>query len=161
MRQYYKRSRWAPRRRVRGFDYEFSSLEVILQQLKDGADAMAKLCARILDENKMENVKVLDVGGSLQITDYFVIASGKTPRHVKAAGDEILRNLRERGASRRGLEGYREGKWVLIDFDDVVIHLFLSENREFYDLEHLWGDCPAIEWADEAGAARRVNVGTS
>jgi ribosome-associated protein len=123
-------------------------MEVILDQLMDGSAAVAKLCARILDENKMEKVKVFDVGSALQITDYFVIASGRTPRHVKAASDEILRRLRERGATRRGLEGYREGKWVLIDLDGVVVHLFLSENREFYDLEHLWGDCPAVDWLE-------------
>ncbi len=119
-----------------------------MDELKDGSAAVAKLCARILDENKLENVKVFDVGSALQITDYFVIASGRTPRHIKAASDELLRRLRERGSTRRGLEGYREGKWVLIDLDGVVVHLFLSENREFYDLEHLWGDCPAVDWLE-------------
>ncbi len=113
---------------------------------KEGSAALARLCARILDENKMDGIRVLDVGSSLQITDCFVVASGKTQRHVKAASDEIVRKLRERGVLRRGLEGYRDGKWILIDFHGVVIHLFSDESRAFYDLENLWGDCPTIEW---------------
>jgi len=118
-----------------------------LKQDSNGSAELAKLCARILDANKMDNVRVLDVAGTLQIADYFVVASGRTQRHVKAASDELVRGLRERGTSRRGLEGYRDGKWVLLDFDGVVIHLFLKESRSFYDLENLWGDCPELEWA--------------
>ena len=127
-----------------------------MNQWKEGSAEMARLCARILDEIKLENVKVFDVGNSLQITDYFVIASGKTPRHVKAASDDLLKKLRAIGAVRRGREGYREGKWVLIDLDGVVIHLFLNENRGFYDLEHLWGDCPTLDWSE---AAQRQDAG--
>ena len=114
-------------------------------------EALAKLCARVLDDNKMEDIKVFHVEGALQITDYFVLASGRTPRHLKAASDEILRKLREAGARRRGLEGYRDGKWVLMDFSDVVVHLFLTENREYYALEELWGDCPSVDWGRGSG----------
>jgi ribosome-associated protein len=110
-------------------------------------EEIAKLCARVLDESKMEDIQVFHVEGALQITDYFVLASGRNPRHLKAASDEILRKLREVGARRRGLEGYREGKWVLLDFSDVVIHIFLAENRDYYSLEDLWGDCPRIDWS--------------
>lgn len=134
--------------------YRNSNQEVLLKKWKDGSAALARLCARILDDVKMDNIRVLDVGDSLQITDYFVVASGKTERHVKAGGDEVLRKLREQGVVRRGLEGYREGKWVLIDLHGVVVHLFLTESRSFYDLENLWGDCPTIEWTrDSEGKA--------
>ncbi len=117
-----------------------------MKNWKDGSASLAKLCARILYENKLDDIRVLDVGDSLQITDFFVIASGSTPRHLKAASDELLRNLRESGTLRRGIEGYREAKWVLIDLDTVVIHLFLGESRSFYGLENLWGDCSTVEW---------------
>jgi len=140
--------------------------EVTLKEVDRSSAAVAKLCARILDANKMERVKLLDVGSSLQIADYFVIASGRNPRHLKAVSNELLKKLRESGAHRRGLEGYREGNWVLIDFDDVVVHVMLEESREFYDLENLWGESPALEWVDgdwvEAPAdASRRSAGSS
>src|SRR5688572_14233893 len=128
-------------------------------------EEIAKLCARVLDESKMEDIQVFHVEGALQITDYFVLASGRNSRHLKAASDEILRKLREVGARRRGLEGYREGKWVLLDFGDVVVHLFLGENRDYYSLEDLWGDCPRLDWrsgggSPRAGALRKTVGGT-
>lgn len=105
----------------------------------------------------MQDVRVINVRNALGITDYFVIASGRNPRHVKAASDELLRELRESGTPRRGIEGYREGKWVLVDLSDVVVHLFLAESRELYDLEHLWGDCPSLEWSSGDGGAARTS----
>ena len=112
---------------------------------QDRSERLARLCARVLDEAKMEGIRVLRVDGALQITDYFIFASGRSPRQVKAASDELMKRLRDAGALRRGLEGYREGKWVLLDFSDLVVHLFVEESREFYDLENLWGDCPSLE----------------
>jgi ribosome-associated protein len=120
--------------------------DVTLDGEGDRASWLARLCARICDEQKLEDIAIIKVEGALQITDYFVVASGKSPRHLKAATDELLRELREAGAQRRGLEGYREGKWVLVDFADVVIHLFLKDSRSFYALEELWGDCPRMAW---------------
>ena len=119
---------------------------------KDGSSVeLARFCARVLDENKLENIRVLDVAGSLQITDFFVVASGRAPRHVKAASDELVRRLRDGGTARRGLEGYREGRWILLDFEGVIVHLFLDESRAFYDLENLWGDCPRVSWENAPG----------
>jgi len=120
------------------------------------SEELARLCARVLDESKMEDIQVFHVEGALQITDYFVVASGRNPRHLKSASDEILRKLREVGARRRGLEGYREGKWVLLDFSDVVVHLFLTENRGYYSLEELWGDCPRLDWTVKSGGGPRA-----
>jgi ribosome-associated protein len=135
---------------------------------EDRSERLARLCAQVLDESKMGGIRLLRVEGTLQITDYFVVASGRSPRHVKAATDELMRRLREEGASRRGLEGYREGKWVLLDFFEVVVHLFVEESRQFYDLENLWGDCPRLEWAAELPpaaspglAAARTPAGSS
>ena len=107
--------------------------------------ATAKLCARILDEQKMDDIKIFDVRDSLQITDCFVIATGRNPRHVRTAGDRLAKELREQGIQRRGLEGRDQGRWVLLDLNDVVVHLFLVETRQFYDLELLWGDSPTVD----------------
>jgi ribosome-associated protein len=126
--------------------------EVTQEEEKDRAAWLARLCARVLDEHKLEDIEIIRVEDALQITDYFVVASGKNPRHLKAATDELLKELRNAGAQRRGLEGYREGKWVLVDFTDVVVHLFLKDNRSFYALEELWGDCPRVSW--EPGSYR-------
>jgi ribosome-associated protein len=126
---------------------------------QDRSERLARLCAQVLDESKMEGIRILRVEGSLQITDYFVVATGRNPRHVKAAGDEVMKRLREAGAFRRGLEGYREGKWILLDFLEIVVHLFVEESRQFYDLENLWGDCPRLEWVSSGRAA--ASAGTT
>jgi ribosome-associated protein len=116
----------------------------------------AKRCARLLDEKKIEDLKIFDVSGSLQITDFFVIGTGMNSRHLRSACDYLIELCRAEGLSRSRLEGYRNGSWVLVDFGDVVIHLFLPDRRKHYDLELLWGDCPRVEWADgNASAAAR------
>jgi ribosome-associated protein len=98
----------------------------------------------------MKDIKIFDVRQSLQITDCFLLATGLNRRHLKAAGEHLTKELREQGVARRGREGAPESGWVLVDLNDVVIHLFLEENRRFYDLELLWGDCPSVEWEQES-----------
>ncbi|HLU50139.1 MAG TPA: ribosome silencing factor [Planctomycetota bacterium] len=110
-----------------------------------GGLELARRAAQLLDERKLTDIAVYDVAKSLQITDYFVIASGLNPRHLRSASDHLVKSLRDAGLLRSGLEGYREGKWILIDFDEVVVHLFLEAERRHYDLELLWGDCPRVE----------------
>lgn len=106
---------------------------------------LARTCALLLDEKKVSDIQVFSVGDSLAITDFFVIGTGLNPRHLQSAVDHLERQLKERGVHRRGLEGYREGRWILFDLGDVVIHLFLEDARHFYDLEILWGDSPRVE----------------
>lgn len=91
---------------------------------------------------------MFDVGSSLGITDYFIVATGRNGRHLKAASDKLLKELRERGVKRFGVEGYSDCKWVLIDLVDAVVHLFDKESRKFYDLELLWGDCAHVDWRE-------------
>ena len=132
--------------------------------LRGDSRRLAIHCARFLDENKLEDITVFDVGTALGITDYFIVATGRNARHLKAAADKLLRGLREQGVKRFGVEGYQDCKWVLIDLVDAVVHLFDRESRKFYDLELLWGDCPRLEWrqdregiaTDETEALRRV-----
>ncbi len=113
-------------------------------------------CARFLDENKLEDITILEVGASLGITDYFIVATGRNGRHLKAVSDKMLKELREQGVKRFGVEGYEACKWVLVDLVDAVVHLFDKESRKFYDLELLWGDCARLDWGagdDEIAAS--------
>ena len=114
---------------------------------------LAKRCARLLAEKKLEDITVLQVAESIQITDYFVLATGWNGRHIRSASDHLVKEFRDDGIHRSGNEGYQDGKWILIDFDDVVVHLFLTDQRKHYDLELLWGDCPYIDWSNNPSAA--------
>ena len=103
-------------------------------------------------DKKAERIVILDVSKQLVITDYFVIASGTNDRQVRTIAGEVERRV----AAAHGLkpfrrEGEREGRWVLLDYVDFVVHVFLREERDYYDLERLWSDAPALSY-DEAGA---------
>lgn len=78
------------------------------------------------------------------ISDYFLIASGENARKVKAIADSIQEKLGELDIGYRSIEGLRDSQWVLLDYNDVVVHVFLTAQRDFYDLEHLWGDAPRV-----------------
>ena len=119
----------------------------------ESSAAIAQLCAKVLDDNKLEDIKIFDVVGALQLTDYFVVATGLNPRHLKAAADELSRKLRDARVRLRGVEGYRDARWILVDVSDVVVHLFVGESREFYDLDNLWGDCPLLAWSSRGARA--------
>ena len=119
----------------------------------ESSAAIAQLCAKVLDDSKLEDIKIFDVVGALQLTDYFVVATGMNPRHLKAAADDLERKLRDARVRLRGVEGYRDARWILVDVSDVVVHLFVGESREFYDLDNLWGDCPLLEWSSRGARA--------
>ena len=90
---------------------------------------------------------------AVTFTDWFVIVTGGTPRHTKAIAEEIQRGLRQHGVRPTRTEGEREGDWVLLDYLDVVVHVFTPDAREFYRLEKLWGDVPQT-WIDDEESAR-------
>ncbi|MEX0974622.1 MAG: ribosome silencing factor [Bacillota bacterium] len=106
---------------------------------------MATAVASSLDAGKGENVTVLSVGEMTQIADYFVIASGATQRHVKALSDRVSMEL-DQARKPSHIEGYETGSWVLLDYGDVVVHVFREQERAFYGLERLWGDAPRLDW---------------
>lgn len=116
-------------------------------------------CARAAIDKKAENVKVLDLSNLSGFTDYFVIASGTSDRQVQAIADSIESEMRSAGVKLVSSEGYAEGRWVLMDFGDVVIHIFLDALREYYDLEALWSDAPRVKIPSEfyGSAASRIN----
>jgi ribosome-associated protein len=109
----------------------------------------AKLCFRIINERKAIEPVLLDVGKLSSVTDYFLIASGNSSRQVQAITQHLLRRTREKGFRPYGVEGEREGHWVLLDYGDVVIHLFYQAVREFYDLEGLWIEAPRVSLGND------------
>lgn len=104
---------------------------------------------------------MLEVAELIVITDYFVIASGATERHVRTITEEVERVLAGKGVKPVRREGVEQGRWILIDFVDIVLHAFTVEERDYYDLERLWKDAPRVRWeqpakkgTDRAGKAR-------
>ena len=102
--------------------------------------------AKLIDNKKGIDVRVLHIGTLTTIGDYFVVATGNATTQVKAFADEVDEKMSLEGFEPKRIEGYNTANWILMDYDDVIVHLFLKETREFYALERLWGDAPEIEW---------------
>jgi ribosome-associated protein len=98
-----------------------------------------------LEDAKTQNIAVLDVRKISDFTDYMVIATGTSNRHVQSSADKVVETLRGHGVRPVGIEGKQLGDWVLIDFGDVVVHLMREETRDFYNLEKLWSDAKRVE----------------
>lgn len=110
----------------------------------------AIIAAESAAEKKAENVMAIEVAELLVVTDFFVIASGRTDIQVRAIADEVEHGLLERGDIKPiGREGVAEGKWILLDYGDLVVHVFQPHEREFYRLEKLWGDAPRLSLPPE------------
>ncbi|MDD5448080.1 MAG: ribosome silencing factor [Actinomycetota bacterium] len=102
--------------------------------------------ARAADEKKALDIRIMDMREALGITDYFVITSGKTQRQTRRIQERIEEKLGEKGLHPVSREGERDGRWIILDYMDFVVHVFLDEARSFYNLEHLWQDVPFVEW---------------
>ena len=108
--------------------------------------ALAERIAEIASDKKAIDIRVIDLRGIVSYTDFFVICSGNTERQAKAIHDGIYEELKNRSPERllpRRTEGDREARWILLDYWDVVVHIFTPEAREYYRLENLWGEAPA------------------
>jgi ribosome-associated protein len=112
-------------------------------QDKSGLE-LARICAQVALDAKAEDLVILDVRGISSFTDYFVIMSGRSTRHVQGLADTIEQAMRSKRINTSHAEGMQEGMWVLLDFDDVVVHIFYHEQRSFYDLEGLWHDAKPV-----------------
>ena len=107
--------------------------------------ALAKIVAQAAIDIKGMDLNVLDVRKLTSIADYFVIVSGRSDRQVQAICDNILEKTKNNGNRPLGIEGYHTGHWVLIDFADVIVHIFYEETRDFYALDKLWGEAPSVD----------------
>jgi ribosome-associated protein len=110
------------------------------------AKEFAVEAARIAQSRHCTDIVVLDLRGLSPATDYFVIATGTSNRQMRTVAEEITQEAKSRGLSRFGLAGYEQARWILLDFVDVVVHLFDPEYRGYYDLELLWGDAERIDY---------------
>lgn len=111
-----------------------------------------KLCAEFAHEKNAQDLVVLDVKEQSAFTNYFIICSGGSTRQVQAVAENVELMMKGRGQRARGSEGMKNGRWVLLDYDDVIIHVFHEEDRAFYDLENLWQNCPRIVCEDPHAA---------
>jgi len=114
---------------------------------------LVRVCARLAEDKKAEQIVILDLRGLMYVTDFFLIASGANARQLQAIRIAIHEEMAKRGARPIGVEGAGQDRWVLMDYGDFVVHLFDAEWRKLYDLELLWGDAPRVEW--EAPRRRR------
>jgi ribosome-associated protein len=104
----------------------------------------ALLASSIIKERKARDPILFEVGKLTSITDYFLIASGSSSRQVQAIYRHLNRGMREKGLKVYGVEGEQEGHWILMDYGDLVVHIFYQPVREFYDLESLWLEAPRV-----------------
>ncbi|GAA1491678.1 ribosome silencing factor [Curtobacterium herbarum] len=119
---------------------------------------LTQIAAQAADSKQAEDLVALDVTRPLQLTDVFLLATGRNERNVLAIADEIEDRLLQVGAKPLRREGRSEGRWALIDFGDIVVHVFHEEERQYYSLERLWSDCPVIPLelpADQTQAAEQ------
>jgi ribosome-associated protein len=110
------------------------------------------LCITLTEERKAEDILVLDLRDISSVTDYFFVCHGTSDRHVKAIADHVLEMMKKSGYQSLGVEGYPEARWILVDFGDLVIHIFYEETRRFYELERLWGHATQIYPPQEKAA---------
>ncbi len=108
----------------------------------------AKETAKILSDKKGLDIKVIEISDVSVIADYMVIATGNSSTHVKALADEVEEQLDDMGISVSHIEGYRSNSWILLDYIDIIVHVFSNEAREYYDLERLWEDGTDVDISD-------------
>ena len=108
---------------------------------------LAIAIARVIEETRGKDIRVLDLRAVTEVFDYFVIATGSSRRQMHAVSDEIERIVKANwGDEKRGIEGYNESRWIVLDYGDVVVQLFDADSRDYWDLEHLWGDAKRVEF---------------
>lgn len=123
--------------------------ETTIIEVNEVSLAKAFLSVQAAANKKGESIRVLDLRGLSSFTDYFVICSGFSDRQVQAIADSIGIELKEEGYAPVSIEGYREGRWIVVDYGDVVVHVFLDALRDFYDMEKLWFDAKKVQIPQE------------
>lgn len=107
-------------------------------------DKVASLVAAAAEDKKAKDVLILDISDVSVVCDYFVICSGLSTTQVKAIAENVETKLEEHGVKKLRVEGLKDGHWVLLDYGSVVAHIFQEDDRQFYNLEHLWGDARVV-----------------
>jgi ribosome-associated protein len=107
---------------------------------------LALIAAEICDDKNAKDIVILDVRKVTTISDYFIICSTTNERQARAIAEELRLKMRELGKAEMGVEGMQDGRWVLQDFADIVLHVFHESQREFYDIEGLWADAKRVRW---------------
>ncbi len=115
------------------------------------AKERAKIAAAALEDKKARDLKILDISDVSVLADYFIIASGSNRNQVQAMVDEVEEKLGKAGYTPKQIEGYQTANWILMDYQDLIIHVFDEENRLFYDLERIWRDGNLVEKVDLEG----------
>lgn len=111
-----------------------------MTQTNQQALEMLKIAYEALDSKKGEEIKILDIRDLTVLADYFIIAHGNNKNHVQSLIDEVERKLGEVGYTPKQVEGYQSGSWILLDYNNIILHIFDKEDRLFYDLERIWSD---------------------
>lgn len=127
----------------------------------DDARGLALVAAQAAADKLATDIVLIDVSDRLAITDVFVVATGNNERQVEAIVDEVEEKCRLAGSKPIRREGRRDGRWVLLDYGDIVVHVQHAEERIFYALERLWKDCPFIEFTERAKAEGAVSDGVA
>lgn len=112
------------------------------------AREMAKIAYRALEEKKAEDIRVINIEQVSVLADYFLIASGTNRNQTQAMADQVEEMLHKAGCQIRQMEGYQTANWILMDYGDIIVHIFDTENRLFYDLERIWRDGESITLED-------------
>lgn len=106
---------------------------------------MAEIALKALEEKKAADIRIIDISDVSTIADYFIIGEGSNRNQIQAIADEVKEQLDKAGAKLKQVEGYPSANWILMDYYDVIIHVFDTENRHFYDLERIWKDGKEID----------------
>jgi ribosome-associated protein len=131
---------------------------LLIKESIDGKERLL-LCINASLKRKAKNLTILNVKEVSSFADYFIICSGTSDRQVQSISASIRENLKEYGVIPLGVEGESLGKWVLMDYEDVIIHVFYEPIREFYDIERLWPDAPRMEVGDDVTEMTALDKG--
>ena len=113
--------------------------------MSDTSQTMARIAYDALDEKLGSNIRILKIDGISVIADYMVIASGDNPNQIRAMLEQVEERMAEAGFTAKRVEGNKNSTWILMDYEDVIVHIFSEEDRLFYDLERIWRDGEQIE----------------
>ena len=115
------------------------------EQSVETAKNAARIAIKALEDKKAENIQVIDISGVSVIGDYFIIANGSNRNQIQAMADNVEEQLGRAGYEHKNIEGYNQANWILLDYRDVIIHIFDPDSRSYYDLERIWRDGVLVE----------------